>query len=166
MLILGMPEALIWTVAVVLLLVGLAGAVLPGLPGAPLILVAAVWLELFLPAYLSWPTMLVLGVLALVSVGLDLALASVGGKVFGGGRAGIVGAAVGGLIGLLFGPLGMLVGAAAGAALAEWRLAGRPVPEALRAGFGAGVGLLAATVAKAGVALLMVALFLLDCFAY
>lgn len=156
----------VWMVAALLLLVGVAGAVLPGLPGAPLILVAAVWLELFLPAYLAWPTFLVLGLLALVSVGLDLALAAAGGRVFGGGKAGVAGAAVGGLVGLLFGPLGMLVGAAAGAALAEWRLAGRPVPEALRAGVGAGVGLLAATVAKAGTAVVMVALFLLDCFVY
>ncbi len=49
-----MPEPLTWTLAVALILLGIAGSVLPGLPGAPLILLAAVIHKVYLPPYLSW----------------------------------------------------------------------------------------------------------------
>ena len=50
-------EAIVWTVTVVLLIAGLVGAFLPGIPSAPLVLVAGALHKYFLPAYLSWWTL-------------------------------------------------------------------------------------------------------------
>lgn len=161
-----MPEALVWAVVAMLLLLGLFGAFLPVLPGAPLILAAGVWLEALRPQYLSTGTLIALGAGALLSLLLDLALTAVGGKAFGGGRWGFLGAAMGGLIGLFMGPPGILGGAVVGAVLGEALLGKKSLPQAVLAGIGAGAGLVAATVAKTVVSAAMVVLFLADCFLF
>lgn len=161
-----MPESLVWLVVAVLLLLGLFGAFLPVIPGAPLILAAGVWLEAFLPEYLSTGTLIALGVAALVSVLLDLALTAVGGKAFGGGRWGFLGATIGAIIGLVVGPFGLLGGAVLGAVLGEALIAKKPPAQAALAGIGAGIGLVAAVAAKTVLASVMIVLFLADCFLF
>lgn len=132
------------------LLVGLAGVVLPVLPGVPLAAagaVAAAWIRGFdvvgvMP--LVW-----VAVLAVVAQLIDMASGAVGAKVYGAGRAGFWGGVIGSLAGLIwFPPFGFLLGALVGAVGAEL-LAGRPFDQALRAGVGAFAGTLGGVVAKA-----------------
>lgn len=155
-----------WILAVLLLLLGLAGAVLPFLPGPPLILLAAVLHKILLPEYVAISTVVVLTGITLVSALAEAALAWAGAKWLGAGKWGIGGAAAGALIGLFFAGIGMIPGAVIGAALAEWWLAKRTPPEAAKAALGAAVGLLAGRAAQVGLSLVMALLLVLDWFVY
>jgi uncharacterized protein YqgC (DUF456 family) len=65
---------------------------------------------------------------------------------------------LGGVVGLFFAPIGILIGPFAGALLAELSLR-RDLEAARRAGFGATLGLLLGSVAKLGLACLMIGIF-------
>lgn len=141
---------LAYAVFAVALLVGLAGVILPVLPGVPLVAVgafAAAWIrgfEVVGVAPLVW-----VAALAVVAQAVDLIAGAVGAKLGGAGRAGFWGGVVGSLVGLLaFPPLGFLVGALVGAVAAEV-LAGRSGRDAVRAGIGAFAGTVGGVVAKA-----------------
>mgnify|MGYP000055183521 FL=1 len=131
-------------------LVGIAGVLLPVLPGVPLVAVgalAAAWIrgfEVVGAAPLVW-----VAVLAVVAQVVDLLAGAIGAKLGGAGRAGFWGGVVGSLVGLFAAPpLGFLVGALVGAVAAEV-LAGRSGADAVRAGIGAFAGTVGGVVAKA-----------------
>ncbi|MBI4425930.1 MAG: DUF456 family protein [Elusimicrobia bacterium] len=159
-------EVLAFALATALILLGLAGVFLPLLPGAPLILLAAVVHKLLAPGYLGAWTLAALTGLALLAALAEAALAWAGARWLGAGGYGIAGAGVGALLGLLWGGLGLLPGAVLGAALAEWWLARRTPPEAARAALGAAMGLLAGRAAQAGISVFMAVLIVLDWFLY
>lgn len=158
-----MPEPLVWSIAFVLIVLGLAGSVIPGLPGAPLILLAAVIHKVYLPGYLTWWAVAALAALSIASVVMDTAFAAAGGKKFGASNWGVLGAGIGATAGIFFGPLGLLAGAVLGAVVLELALAGKALGPAVGAGAGAALGILASTAGKLVTALLMAALFALDC---
>jgi hypothetical protein len=147
-------------VVALLMLLGLAGAVLPALPGAPLILLGAAVHALatgFTP--IGWGRLAILaGLAALAYAGAHVGSA-VGTRRYGGSRWAIAGALLGALAGLFLGPLGLLVGPVVGAVAAELAHS-RDLRHSIRTGVGAGLGLLAGTVAHFALALTMVALFL------
>ncbi len=132
-------EALAWIILAICCLLGVAGTVLPGLPGVALIVTGALVHKLLLPQFLSWWVVAAIGVLALVSVFIDILGSLLGAKWGGASRRGMIGTAVGGLVGLFFLPLGIIVGPVIGAFAGEY-LGSRPIREAARAGVGAGVG--------------------------
>ena len=152
-------EALLWIVAVVLVLAGVAGTVLPVLPGVPLVfagLLAAAWAGGF--ATVGWPVLVVLGLLTLASFVIDIGASSIGAQRAGATRAAMVGAAVGALVGIFFGLPGLLLGPFLGAALGQF-IARRDVAEAGRVGAGAWIGFLVGSAAKLALAVLMVVIF-------
>lgn len=159
-----MSPTVVWILVALLLLLGFAGTVLPGLPGAALILGGAVLLEVFLPQYLAWWSLAAIAVLAALSFVSDLAFTALGGKKLGAGRWGMIGASVGALVGLFGGPVGILGGAFLGALIGEWVLSGRGLEDSARAALGASLGLFASAAAKIVMAVLMIGLFLLDAF--
>lgn len=150
-----MSPAVVQLVTAVLVLFGIAGTVIPGIPGVLLIFAAACFEWWFLPAFVSPWTLGVLAVLSAVSLAADWTFAAFGAKAFGGSRWSYAGAPLGALLGLPFGLAGLLVGAVAGAALAEAVFAGRSAPHALKAGFGAGLGIVAGTAGRVLTALAM-----------
>lgn len=154
---------LVWLAVVFLIALGLAGTLLPGLPGGPLIFGAAALHKLLLPGYLSWGTVVSLALLAFLAQLAELAFTAAGAKRFGATGWGILGGACGALVGLLWGLPGIVGGAVLGAAACEVAFARRSFKEAARAGLGAALGLLASAVGRVGIALLMVLLFVLDC---
>ncbi|MFH1725327.1 MAG: DUF456 family protein [Elusimicrobiota bacterium] len=156
-------EAIVWTLCILLIIVGLAGTVVPAVPGAPIILVAAVLHRLFLPQYLSWWTIAGLAVLAAAATVVDMACTLGGAKRMGATAWGLSGAGLGGLAGLLGGILGVLAGAILGAILGELIGSRRTFAGAVRAGLGAGLGLIASTAGRVLLGLAMVALFAADC---
>lgn len=153
---------MIWTLTVLLAVVGVAGALLPALPGATLILIAAVLHRWLIPGFVSGWTIVALAVLAAFSVVIDAALGVLGARRFGGGRWAMLGAGVGAAIGLFFGPLGLILGAVAGAALSEATFDRRVWHDALKAGLGAGFGMLVGTLVRLGLALFMAAWLAVD----
>ncbi|HEY8123707.1 MAG TPA: DUF456 domain-containing protein [Myxococcota bacterium] len=152
-------EALLWILAALLVLLGLAGLLLPALPGAPLIylgLVAAAWAENF--TRVGWGWLALLGAIAALTYAVDFAATALGAKKFGASPRAVVGAVLGGFVGLFLGPFGLVLGPFAGALLAELSLR-RDFEAAQRAGFGATLGLLLGGVAKLALAFAMLGIF-------
>ena len=159
-----MNPQLVWALTSLLMLAGVAGSVLPALPGAPLILVAAVLHRWLLPGYVSLWTIAALAVLAVLTVIIDAACGIFGVQKFGGGRWAMLGAGVGAAVGLLFGPVGIIIGAVAGAVICEMAFDRKALNDALKAGVGAGIGMLVGTILRLGLALFMAAWLLADFF--
>ena len=154
------PESLLWALAALLVALGLAGLLLPALPGAPLIflgLVAAAWAEDF--AHVGWGWLALLAVLAALSYAVDFAATALGAKRFGASPRAVLGAVLGGFAGLFFGPIGLVLGPFVGATLGEFTVR-RDFEAAQRAGFGATLGLLLGGVAKLALAFAMIGIFL------
>lgn len=155
-------EVLVWTLTVAALVVGLAGVVLPFLPGQGLIWAAAIAHKLFLPNVLSWWTIALMGLAVLVGAVLEWAAGAAGVKWFGGTKWGMGGALVGGLVGIFFGLPGLIIGPLAGAILAEKWFAKRDLKSSSKAGLGVAAGMAVSTVAKIGLALGMILAFFVD----
>lgn len=152
---------LLWLVGAVIVLVGLAGVVLPGLPGAWLIVVGltmAAAADGF--TRVGVPTLVVIGLLGLASYSIDFVAAGAGAKKLGASPRAMVGAGLGTLLGLFFGLPGLLVGPFVGAVIGEWTVH-QDLKKAGRAGAGAWIGFALGTAAKVAVAFLMIALFVL-----
>jgi len=153
--------ALIWTLAIVLILTGLVGLVLPALPGPPLLfagLLAAAWAEDF--SYVGPRTLTVLGILALLAFLADFAAGALGARRYGASPRAAFGAAIGAIVGIFFGIPGIVLGPLLGALFGELT-ARADLDAASRAGIGATVGLLLGTAAKLALGFAMIALFLL-----
>jgi len=145
--------------ALLVMLCGLVGSVIPGVPGTPLVLVAAIAHRLYFGAASAnnW----VLGglvALTLLSLAFDYLASMLGAKKLGATWKGILGAIVGGLVGLFFGFPGIILGPFVGALLFEMA-AGREFKPAARAGFGALLGLLAGAAGKVAICIAMIGLF-------
>jgi uncharacterized protein YqgC (DUF456 family) len=150
---------LLWLLAAVLVVAGLAGLLLPVLPGPPLLfagLLVAAWAEDF--AYVGVGTLTLLAVLALLTYLVDFVATALGAKKFGASKRAVVGAALGALVGLFFGLPGILLGPFIGAVIGELT-AQRGLGDAGRAGVGATIGLILGVAGKLAIAVSMLGLF-------
>ena len=148
-----------WLLAILLVGIGLAGVVLPAIPGPPLLfagLFLAAWVEDF--AYVGKWTLLILAFLALLTYGVDFWASMFGAKRFGASKRAIVGALVGTIVGLFLGFPGVLFGPFIGAVIGELS-ARRSLEDAARAGFGATIGLVLGVALKVALALSMIGIF-------
>jgi uncharacterized protein YqgC (DUF456 family) len=153
---------IVWfAVALLLMLVGLLGGVLPLLPGLPLVL-AGVYLYALTTGLAAGVGLGHLVVYTLVGGAAILfsSLANLFGvKAAGGSRAGMFGAVLGLVVGLIVGgPIGVLIGPFVGAVAFEL-LAGQAARRAVRSGLGAAVGLLVGRVAELTVSVGLIASF-------
>lgn len=154
-------DILLYLIAALLVIVGIAGSILPALPGLPLVfggLFLAAWLGDF--QQVGWFTLGLLGALALLAMAVDFLASLLGTRRVGASGLAVLGAAVGTVAGLFFGLVGLLLGPFAGALGGEL-LAGRGFEQAARAGAGAWLGFLVGTVAKLGLAFSMLGVYLL-----
>ena len=152
-----------WLLTIALFAVGLMGTVAPVLPGATIILVAAIIHRVMLgpDKSIGWRTIIVLVVLTLASYALDILAGYFGAKYFGATNWGTFGAVLGALIGLFFGLIGLFVGPVIGAIIGEV-IAGKHMIDAGRAGWGSLLGNIAAMLAKLIIALAMISIFLVN----
>ena len=104
--------------------------------------------------------LVVLGVLTLLSVILDLLAGLIGAQRVGASRLALIGAAIGTVVGLFFGLIGVVLGPFIGAFLGELAYS-RKSTLATRVGIGTWIGLLLGTIAKIGIAFLMLGVFVL-----
>ncbi|HEU5397437.1 MAG TPA: DUF456 family protein [Verrucomicrobiae bacterium] len=147
------------SVALLVMLAGLVFSVLPAIPGIPLILVAAVAHRLWFGASgASNFVLILLGALTLLAIAFDFLAGMFGANKFGATWRGAVGAIVGGIVGLFFNLPGIILGPFVGATLFEL-VGDREMKEALRAGLGATLGLLAGIVGKFAIGVIMILLF-------
>ena len=149
----------LWTVVIVLMALGVVGTVLPVLPGAVLIFGGAVlgaWIDDW--TRVSWWTLGVLGVLAVLSITCDFVAASLGAKRLGASPLAVAGAALGTLAGIFTGLWGVLFMPFVGAAIGEF-MAMRNLQRAGQVGIATGVGLLIGVVVKLAFAFSMIGIF-------
>ncbi|MDO5673958.1 MAG: DUF456 domain-containing protein [bacterium] len=157
-------QILYYGIAVLLVLVGLAGTVLPAIPGLPLMFVGMLlgaWAGGF--TKIGVITLTVLGLLTLLALALDFWVTALGAKRVGAGKQAIIGASVGTFVGLFFGVWGLFLGPFAGAAIGELQHQ-RHLGQAAKVGFGTWVGLLFGVVLKLALACTMLGIFVLAWF--
>ena len=143
-------ETAILVLTLLVMLAGLAGTLLPVVPGLPLM-----WLAFLGYGWLTgWSSygaafLTVTGLLVLLSMVVDYAASALGAKKFGARWPGIVGTVAGGLLGLIFFSLpGLILGIVLGAAALEILISRRDLGAALKAGLGALLGFLACSLFK------------------
>ena len=121
-------EPILW-ITLAVMLVGLAGSVLPALPGVPLIFVSAlVYAYLTDFEVVGAGVLVLLGLFAALAFVADFVATSYGARRFGASPWGTAGGAIGGLVGALIGALflgigavfGLLIGSVGGVFLGEY----------------------------------------------
>lgn len=148
-----------FSIAILIMLIGLAGCLIPILPGTPILLLAAIAHRLYFGD--AGPSMLVLVILTVLTIAsliFDQLASMVGAKKLGATWKGVTGAVLGGLVGLFFSLPGIILGPFIGATLFEL-FGDREFREALKAGVGATLGLLFGAVGKVAVAMVMMLMF-------
>jgi uncharacterized protein YqgC (DUF456 family) len=159
-----MTSTALWILAITLMLVGLAGIVLPALPGVPLLfagMVVAAAIDDF--QRIGWITLSILGALTVIAFVVDLLAGALGAKRVGASGRAVWGAAIGTIVGLFFGIAGLLLGPFVGAVVGELSAHGR-LDQAGRVGVATWVGLILGTVVKLALACSMLGIFALAFF--
>jgi len=152
---------LLWVLSLILVGVGIAGVLVPGLPGTPLVfggLLLAAWADGF--QNVGAGAIVILAVMTILAFGVDFLSASLGAKRAGASREAVIGAALGTLIGIFFGFVGILLGPFVGAVTGEF-LARRNLGQAGRAGAATWIGFLLGIGVKLVLAFTMVGIFVL-----
>ncbi len=147
-----------YALAGLLIAAGMIAAIVPSLPGIPLMF-GGIWLLAGVDRYrhLGPGWLIAIGIVGAVGFGLDLIAGALGAKRLGASRRAVLGALAGSLIGLFFGLPGILVGPFLGAVVGELT-AGNSVLRSTEVGVGTWIGLIFGTLAKFVACLMMLAL--------
>ena len=153
-------DVALWVVAVALIVVGLAGIILPALPGIALIfggIALAAWIDGFtrIPGW----TVLVLGVLAAIAFVADYLSSVLGARRAGASRLAVVGAAIGVVAGIFAGLIGVVIFPFIGAVIGQF-VGQRDLRNAGRVGVATWIGLAIGTAVKVAIAFTMVGVFI------
>jgi uncharacterized protein YqgC (DUF456 family) len=151
-----------WLFTLVLFAVGLIGSVLPAVPGATIILAAAVIHRIMLGSEKSigWRGIVIFVLLTLATYALHFMSGYFGAKYFGATKWGTLGAMIGAIVGIFFGIIGLFIGPVIGAIAGEF-IAGKRMIDAGRAGWGSLLGNLGGMIGKLVIALVMITIFLM-----
>ncbi len=155
-----MTDVVLWVVIGALLLLGLAGTVIPFLPGTPLIVVGALvhaiahdWTPI------GFGRLAILAALAAFGYALHYVAGALGTRRAGGSAWAVGGALIGAVVGLFFGLPGLLLGPPLGAIGGELLKSG-DLQASVRTGIAAFTGMVAGAVANVAIGITMIALFL------
>lgn len=156
----AVEPGLLWALAIGLMLIGIAGTFLPGIPGAVAVfggMLLAAWIDGF--TRIGWLTVIVLGVLTALTFVADIVGGLLGAQRVGASRTALLGAAIGGVVGIFFGLIGLIVAPFIGAVIGEL-MARRQIGNAARVGIGTWIGLAVGALAKIALVVAMLALFI------
>lgn len=146
-------------VAILLIAIGIAGTVLPMLPGVPLVfagLLLIAWSGEF--AQVGIFTMCIIGVVALLAWVVDFVASIATAKKVGASKYALWGAGIGAVLGIAGGIAGLIIGPAIGAIIGEL-IAHKDTTRATTVGIAAGLGFVLALVVKILLTLTMLAIF-------
>jgi uncharacterized protein len=149
-----------WIFAIILIVIGVAGTVLPALPGVALVIggiALGAWLDDF--TRVPWWVVAICAVLAVIAWVTDFLATVMGAKKAGASKLAIVGAAVGTIVGIFMGLIGVLFMPFVGAALGQY-ISERDSKRAAKVGFATWLGLLVGTIVKLVLVFMMVGIFL------
>ena len=135
-------------VGILFLLLGIAGGILPIIPGPPLSYIGLIFLHITgtyqFESNFLW---LWAGITVVVYIA-DYIIPAWGTKKFGGSRTGVIGSIVGLILGLIFfPPFGIIIGPFAGAVIGEL-MVGKDSDSAFKSGLGSFIGFLTGTILK------------------
>ena len=160
----GSEIYLLWALAAILVLVGLAGTLLPALPGVPFVfggLLIAAWIDNF--QHIGWKTLTILAILTTLAIAADILATVLGAKRAGASKLALLGAAIGSIVGLFFGLVGIFIFPFVGAVIGELIARGE-MSQASKVGFATWLGLLLGALAKLALALTMIGVFVIAYF--
>jgi uncharacterized protein YqgC (DUF456 family) len=146
--------------AILFFLAGLAGILLPALPGTPLIF-AGMLVYGILTGFetLDFTFFLLQGIAVALTYVTDYFATAIGTKKFGGSRIASLGSMIGLILGtIVLGPLGLVLGAFLGAVSAEL-ISGKKIESAIKTGIGALIGFLGSTITKLLISIAMIIWF-------
>ncbi len=159
-----MSMDILWIIlGIVMILLGLAGSIIPALPGPPLCLVGLLLQQLkTLPPFTATFLWLWAGVVIVLLV-LDYVTPAYGTKKWGGSKFGIWGSTIGIFVGIWFGPVGIFLGPLVGAFIGEI-IANKSMHQAWRAALGSFIGFLVGTLLKLIACFIMTYYFIVSLF--
>ena len=149
----------LWILAVLLIAVGVAGTVLPALPGVILVLAGIVlgaWIGDFVQV--SGVTVTVVTVIAIAALLIDYFAGVLGAKKAGASKEAIVGALIGTVMGIFTGLWGLIFMPLAGAVAGQY-LVDRDLIRARNVGLATWLGMAVGMVAKVALTFLMIGVF-------
>ncbi len=157
-------HVLLYLLAGLLIVVGILGVILPALPGLPLVfggMLLAAWVDGF--ERIGVWTLVILGVLTVLSLLIDIVATAMGAKRVGASKAAIVGAMLGTIAGLFFGIIGIFIAPFIGAVLGELlhrrKLERSDVSHAAKIGLGTWFGIMLGVISKLALGFAMLGLF-------
>lgn len=154
-----MVDYLLLTLAIVFMIIGIIGCLVPVLPGPPLSFIGILILHFTKFAEFRINLLIILGLIAIIVAIFDYVVPIWGTKKFGGTKYGIRGATVGLLVGLFLGPAGIIIGPFIGAVIGEL-IYKDDFRYAMRAGFGSLIGFMAGIGLKLATSLIITFYFI------
>lgn len=151
-----------WIIATLLIVVGVAGTVLPALPGTLFVLsgiVLGAWLDDF--ARIGPWTIAAITLLAVLAWVTDYVSTVMGAKKAGASTLAVIGAAIGTIAGIFMGLIGILFMPLVGAALGQF-ISERNAGKAAKVGIATWLGMLVGTVIKLGLTFMMIGIFVVS----
>ena len=157
-------ETVIIILAILAGVVGIAGSIIPGLPGPPISWVGILLLFLWGPEEVPTKTLIIWGVVMVAVSIIDYLVPMYFTKMTGGSRFAERGAMVGLILGIIFTPIGMILGSFLGAFLSEMYWGKKSAGDALKAAFGSFLGFITGTGLKTIVSVLILWRIFIFCF--
>ena len=140
-------DILLIVFAFLLLVAGIAGCILPMLPGVPLAYAGMLLLHLTDKIHFTTHQLIIWLIVVIVLQVVDYITPLLGSKYSGGTSFGNRGCMAGTLLGMFFMPWGVIVGPFIGAVTGEM-MGGQDLPHAIRSGIGPLLGFLFGTLLK------------------
>ncbi|MET0440377.1 MAG: DUF456 domain-containing protein [Burkholderiales bacterium] len=149
----------LWVAAIALIAIGVAGTILPAIPGVTLVflgMLLAAWIDDFarIPLWL----VVIFAILTAVAWAIDYLAAAAGAKRAGASKLAVLGAMIGTVAGIFMGFVGLLFMPLVGAAVGEY-IAQRDLRRAGTVGVATWLGLLVGTAVKVAIVFAMIGAF-------
>lgn len=150
----------LYIIALLCIMAGLAGTIMPMLPGIPLTF-AGLWLIAWVDdfAHAGVWTLSTVAAVGIIAMLLDFIAGALGAKRVGASRMAIWGALVGTIVGMFFGLLGLIAGPFLGALAGELST-GNSVLRSTHVSFATWVGMLLGVIAKIALTFVMLGIVL------
>jgi uncharacterized protein len=148
----------------IFIVVGIAGCILPALPGPPISYAGLILLQLTSRPPFTAKFLIIFAILTILVTLLDYVIPVYGTKKLKGSKYGIWGSAIGLVIGLIFFSfVGIIIGPLVGAFLGEL-ITGKKMDKAIKSALGSLLGFITGTAIKLILSLVMAYYFIVNVF--
>lgn len=154
----------LWFLSATLIVIGVAGTILPALPGVAFIfagILLGAWIDDF--TVISTGTVIACGVIAVVAWGLENLAGVLGAKKVGASREAIIGSLIGTVVGIFTGLWGLLFMPLLGAAIGQY-MVDRDLMRARHVGVATWLGMVIGMLVKIALSFLMIGIFIVALF--